>query len=85
LLTLLIDCYETRYDPVQAALLEALKTLMEAFGLRQRDVIPVFGASTVASDVVTGQARDKQAARPRSGRFLLGIFRLGHSPSTGTF
>jgi hypothetical protein len=32
--------------------LEALRVLMESRGLRQRDLIPVFGSSSVASDVL---------------------------------
>jgi HTH-type transcriptional regulator / antitoxin HigA len=55
LITLLIEQFERRYDLGPAAPVEALKTLMEDRGLRQRDLIPVFGSSSVASDVITGK------------------------------
>lgn len=43
LLTLLIERFEQRYELGHAEPVEALRTLMEERGLRQRDLIPVFG------------------------------------------
>src|SRR6266550_1210979 len=64
LLTVLIERFEQRYDLGHAEPLEALKSLMEDRGLRQRDLIPVFGSSSVASDVLTGKREiSKQHAR----------------------
>ena len=52
------------YDLGHADPLEALRTLMEDRGLRQRDLIPVFGSSSVASDVLKGKREiSKQHAR----------------------
>lgn len=64
LLTVLVERFEKRYDLGHADPLDALKALMEDRGLRQRDLIPVFGASSVVSDVLTGKrAISKQHAR----------------------
>jgi HTH-type transcriptional regulator/antitoxin HigA len=64
LLTVLIERFERRYDVGHAEPVEALKQLMEDRGLRQRDLIPVFGSSSVASDVITGKREiSKQHAR----------------------
>jgi HTH-type transcriptional regulator/antitoxin HigA len=64
LLTLLIEQYEQKYDLGHADPLEALRSLMEDRGLRERDLIPVFGSSTVASDVLNGKREiSKQRAR----------------------
>ena len=64
LLTLLIQQYERKYDLAPATPLEALQTLMEDRGLCQRDLIGVFGSSSVASDVGNGNREiSKQHAR----------------------
>ena|ERR1700686_4730399 len=55
LIALLVQEYERRYDLGHAEPLEALKYLMEDRGIRQRDLIPVFGSSSVASDVLNGK------------------------------
>jgi HTH-type transcriptional regulator / antitoxin HigA len=70
LLTILIERFEQRYDLGHADPLEALKSLMEDRGLRQRDLIPVFGSSSVASDVLTGKREiSKHHARRLAGYF----------------
>jgi HTH-type transcriptional regulator/antitoxin HigA len=56
LMALLIRQYdESRYSLGHAETVEALRVLMESRGLRQRDLIPVFGSSSVASDVLDGK------------------------------
>jgi HTH-type transcriptional regulator / antitoxin HigA len=56
LMTLLVRQFESeRYPLDHAEPVEALRILMEARGLRQRDLIPVFGASSVVSDVLNGK------------------------------
>ena len=53
LLITLIEQFEEQHYPVdRPSPVEALKALMEERGLRQRDLIPVFGASSVVSDVI---------------------------------
>ncbi len=55
-LTLLINQYETEhYDLGHAEPLDALKSLMKTHGLRQCDLLDVFGASSVASAVLAGK------------------------------
>ena len=64
LLTLLIERFEHRYEIGHAKPLDALRALMEERGLRQRDLIEVFGSSSVTSDVVNGKREiSKQHAR----------------------
>jgi len=61
LLTLL---FERRYELGHAEPVAALRTLMEERGLRQRNLIPVFGSSSVASGVLNGKLEiGKQQAR----------------------
>jgi HTH-type transcriptional regulator/antitoxin HigA len=56
LMTLLIrEFEESKYPLGHAGPLEALRILMEDRGLRQRDLIPVFGSSSVASNVFHGK------------------------------
>jgi len=60
LMTLLIEQYEqSRYPLGHSEPVEALRVLMEDRGLRQRDLIPVFGSSSVVSDVLH-EKRDQQ-------------------------
>ena len=56
LMTLLVRQFEeSRYPLGHAEPLEALRVLMEERGLRQRDLIPLFGSSSVVSDVLNGK------------------------------
>jgi len=53
LMTLLIRQFEeSKYPLGRAEPVEALRILMEDRRLRQRDLIPVFGSSSVVSDVL---------------------------------
>jgi HTH-type transcriptional regulator/antitoxin HigA len=72
LLTLLVRQFEeTQYPLGHADPLEALRELMEARQLRQRDLIPVFGASSVVSDVLAG----KRGISKTHARKLAAFFR----------
>ena len=56
LLTVLVRQFEeSRYPLGHADPLDALRDLMEVRQLRQRDLIPIFGASSVVSDVLNGK------------------------------
>jgi HTH-type transcriptional regulator/antitoxin HigA len=56
LMTLLIRQFEeSRYPLGHAEPIEALRVLMEDRGIRQRDLISVFGSSSVVSDVLSGK------------------------------
>jgi HTH-type transcriptional regulator/antitoxin HigA len=64
LLTVLIERFEHRYEIGHSEPLDALRALKEERGLRQRDLIEVFGSSSVTSDVVNGKREiSKQHAR----------------------
>jgi HTH-type transcriptional regulator/antitoxin HigA len=56
LLTVLIEKFEEVHYPLgHAAPIDALRNLMEVRELRQRDLIPIFGASSTVSDVLAGK------------------------------
>ena len=55
-MTLLVRQFEeSKYHLGHAEPLEALRILMEDRGIRQRDLIPVFGSSSIVSDVLNGK------------------------------
>ena len=70
LLTVLIDRFESRYDLGSASPLDALKSPMEDRGLRQRDLILVFGSSSVASEVLTGKREISEQHARRLAEFF---------------
>ena len=78
LMTLLIGQFEeSRYPLGHAEPIEALHVLMESRGLRQRDMIPVFGSSSVASDVLNGKRSISKAHIRKLAEFFhvpLGVF-----------
>src|SRR5260370_12467282 len=56
LLTLLIEDFkEKRYRLPRAKPLAVLHILMDQHGLRQKDLVDVFGAPSIVSDVLTGK------------------------------
>ena len=56
LLTVLVRQFEeSRYPLGHADPLDALRDFMEVRQLRQRDLIPIFGASSVVSDVLNSK------------------------------
>jgi len=74
LIYLLVEEYERRYDIGHADPLQALKTLTEDRGIRQEDLIPVFGSSSVASDVLNGKREiSKQHARKLAEYFSIPV------------
>jgi HTH-type transcriptional regulator/antitoxin HigA len=71
LLTLLIEDYEKRESPVpQAGPLDIVRHLMEAHGLRQKDLTEEFGTESIVSDVLNGKRElTKDHIRRLSARF----------------
>jgi len=56
LLTLLIEDFEAKHYSLQPATpLDILRHLMESNGLRQVDLIGVFGTASIASEVLSGK------------------------------
>jgi HTH-type transcriptional regulator/antitoxin HigA len=73
LMTVLIEQFEnSRYPLGHARPVEALRVLMEERGLRQRDLIPVFGSSSVVSDVLN----EKRSISKAHARKLAEFFRV---------
>ena len=71
LLLLLVEDFERNSDPVpDAAPVDILRHLMEAHGLRQRDLTDVFGTESIVSEILHGK-RDltKEHIRRLSIRF----------------
>jgi HTH-type transcriptional regulator/antitoxin HigA len=70
LMTMLIQQFESRYSIGHADPLTALRTLMEERDLRQRDLIPVFGSSSVTSNVLTGKRSISKAHARKLAEFF---------------
>ena len=71
LLLLLVEDFERNSDPVpDAGPIDVLRHLMEAHGLRQRDLTDVFGTESIVSEILHGK-RDltKEHIRRLSVRF----------------
>ena len=65
LLSTLVEKYEDEHYPIESsAPHEILRHLMEARGLKQKDLIPLFGSSGRASEAINGvHAFSKQQAK----------------------
>lgn len=72
-LTDLIETYESRNVPIrQVSGIEVVKHLMEAGGLKQKDLSEIFGNKSITSQVLSGRrAIGLTAARRLSARFNL--------------
>ena len=56
LLAVLIEDFEAKYCPVaDAAPVAIIRHLMQAHGLRQKDLLEVFGTESIASEVLHGK------------------------------
>jgi HTH-type transcriptional regulator/antitoxin HigA len=56
LLTVLVEKYESKYYPIpDAGPLDIIRHLMEQHGLRQKDLVDVFGTESIVSDVLNGK------------------------------
>jgi HTH-type transcriptional regulator / antitoxin HigA len=56
LLTLLIEDFEEKhYQLPKASPLEAITFLMDQHGLRQKDLVDVFGTPSIVSEVLSGK------------------------------
>ena len=73
LLVKLVEDFEERQYPMgESSPTEMLKFLMEQRGLRQRDVVHLFGSSGVASEVING----KRAISKNQAKALAEFFRV---------
>ncbi len=56
LLAVLIEDFEAKYFPVpEAPPVAIIRHLMEAHGLRQKDLVSIFGTESIASEVLHGK------------------------------
>ena len=71
LLTLLIEDYEEKnYQLPRSSPLEVMAFLMEQHGLKQKDLVDVFGTPSIASEVMNGKRElNKEQIRRLSERF----------------
>jgi len=78
LLTLLVRQFEeSRYSLEHAEPLAVLRFLMEQRALRQRDLIPALGSSSVVSDVLNGKCSISKAQARKLAAFFhvqVGLF-----------
>jgi HTH-type transcriptional regulator/antitoxin HigA len=78
LMTVLVRQFEEgRYPLGEASPLDVLRVLMENHDLRQRDLIPVFGSSSVVSDVLNGKRSISKAHARKLADFFhvtVGLF-----------
>jgi HTH-type transcriptional regulator/antitoxin HigA len=71
LLVKLIEDFEQRHYPLgEGSATETLKFLMEQRGLRQRDIVHLFGSSGIASEVING----KRAVSKKQAKALAEFF-----------
>jgi HTH-type transcriptional regulator/antitoxin HigA len=71
LLTVLIDEYEERRFPIRkASPRQTLLHLMEARGLRQKDLWKLFGSKGIASEVVNGKRSVSKAQAKKLATFF---------------
>ncbi len=71
LMTLLVREFERVHYPLgHAKPIEALRVLMEERGLRQRDLVPVFGSSSVVSDVLNEKSSISKTHARNLGEFF---------------
>jgi HTH-type transcriptional regulator / antitoxin HigA len=55
-LVTLIEAYEEQNHSIpDASPIEVLRTLMDANGLRQKDLAPIFGSESIVSEVLNGK------------------------------
>lgn len=71
LLAVLIEDFEAKHSPVpEAAPVAIIRHLMEAHGLRQKDLVSIFGTESITSEVLHGKrGLTKQHIKRLSARF----------------
>ena len=71
LLVVLIETYEDEHYPIpDASPNGVLKSFMEDRGLKQIDLLPVFGSSGIASEVVNGKRSISKAQAKKLAEFF---------------
>lgn len=75
LLSDIVEKYEDEHYPIDdASPHEVLKFLMEQNDLKQKDLLPIFGSSGIASEVVNGRREiSKTQAKALAKRFNISV------------
>jgi HTH-type transcriptional regulator/antitoxin HigA len=74
LLTVLVEAFEEAHYPLVGSTPGSrLRSLMEEHGLRQRDLLDIFGSRGIASEVVSG----KRAVSKAQAKKLAALFHVG--------
>ena len=75
LLTVLVEAFEEAHYALKGSTPDSrLRSLMEEHGLRQRDLLDIFGSRGIASEVVSGKrAVSKAQAKKLAARFHVGV------------
>jgi len=73
ILTLLVEAYEKENYPIEeASPIEVLRHLIEANGLRQKDLVSIFGSEGAVSDILSGRRElNKHHIEKLSERFAI--------------
>lgn len=67
----LIEAYEDIHYPMpEASPTQILRSLMEERGVKQRELLPVFGSSGIASEVVNGKRSISKAHAKKLAKFF---------------
>ncbi|HEX2280498.1 MAG TPA: hypothetical protein VHG52_01925 [Thermomicrobiales bacterium] len=57
-LALLVEAYENEHVPLpEARGVDVLRHLMDEHGLKQRDLVPIFGTKSIVSEILSGKRR----------------------------
>lgn len=71
LLAVLIEAYEDEHYPIpESSPNDTLKFFMEDRGIKQSDLLPVFGSSGIASEVVNGKRSISKAQAKKLAAFF---------------
>jgi len=75
LVSSLVEAYEDAHHPIESLPpLEFLKTLMAERGLKQKDLLPVFGSQGITSEVLNGKREiSKRRAKKLADFFGLSV------------
>jgi len=74
LLTVLVEAFEEAHYALKGSTPDSrLRSLMEEHGLRQRDLLDIFGSRGIASEVVSG----KRAVSKAQAKKLAALFHVG--------
>lgn len=70
-MSILVEAYEDEHYPIpEASATDTLKFFMEDRGIKQSDLLPVFGSSGITSEVVNGKRSISKAQAKKLAEFF---------------